>query len=132
MMTRFFFLICFGFLFVADSYCQLTDKHALWGKLCYINDTLRSASESDLNALLKIESSEKKMLSHPDSAYTYLLSAIGHLYYEQGDYLKGAQYYRRAIVLIHSGIDKPWMKPAHLFVFYYRLSSIYDSLNQVS
>jgi CHAT domain-containing protein len=110
----------------------MEDWHALWKKLTYINDTLRSASKSELNLLLKVESSKNRAPVRPDSTQVFLLTGIGHLYYEQGDYMNGAQYYRRAIELFHSGTDKPWLKPDHLIMCYYRLSTIYDSLNQVS
>ena len=132
MMARFFILIICNFLIAGASYGQLADRDALWERLVYINDTLRSASETELNILLKLESSKNPSLVRNDSTWAFLLAGIGHLYYEQGDYLKGALYYHRAIDLIHSGIDKPWIKPDHLTMFYYRLSAVYDSLNQVS
>jgi len=104
----------------------------VWGKLTYINDTLKSPSNSELNLLLKLESSKNKMPDRPDSVYAFLLSGIGYLYYKQGDYLKATRYYKHSIDLIHSNIDKPWTKPDLLITCYFRLFNIYDSLNRVS
>ena len=128
MTLRFLFLVSCSLSIAATSYSQMADRNAIWEKLTYINDTLRSASESELNSLLRIESSEKKMSATQDSVYAFLLSGIGHLFYEQGDYLQAVQYYHRAINLINVVIDKPYIKPGHLIMFYYRLSAIYDSL----
>jgi CHAT domain-containing protein len=131
MTIRFLFLFCFAFSWAVESNGQLKDPGDLWKKLLYVNDTLRSASESELHALLKVESSLNET-TRPDSIRAFLLAGIGHLYYEQGDYQKGVQYYQLTIDLIHAGLDKPWIKPGHLPMFYYRLATIYDSLNQVS
>src|ERR1700750_1607169 len=87
MTVRFLFLISCSFSFAVASYGQMVNQDSLWKKLVYVNDTLRSPSESELNSLLKIESSEKKITGRPDSVYGFLLAGIGHLYYEQGDYL---------------------------------------------
>ena len=122
----------FSFSFVVASYGQMEDQEALWKKLTYINDTLRSASGTDLKSLLEVESSKNRIPVRQDSTRVFLLAAIGHLYYEQGDYLNGVQYYRRAIELFQSGLNKPSLKPSHVIMCYFRLSTIYDSLNQVS
>ena len=126
------FLFSYFILIAAESVCQSTIRESLWRKLCYINDTLRSASGEELNSLLEIEKSFRRDPAREDSVYAFLLSGVGHLYYEQGDYIKATQYYRRAIDMVKSGIRQPWINPRQLIKFYFRQSEVYDSLNQVS
>ena len=132
MPNKIFTLLYWSFSFTISSYSQSASQDSLWKKLTYINDTLKSPSKTDLRLLLEIESKKNPILFKKDSTYAFLLSGIGRLYFEQGDFLKGAQYYRQSIDLITSSLDKPWMKPDHLIMAYFRLNTIYDSLNRVS
>ena len=132
MLDKIFILLSCCILFITSSREQSVGSDSIWKKLTFINDTLKSSSEVHLQSLLKIESTRKRTSFKGDSTDAFLLSGIGRLYYEKGDFLKGAQYYRQSIDLITSNFDKPWMKPDLLVMCYYRLNTIYDSLNRVS
>jgi CHAT domain-containing protein len=132
MFHKFLCLIACSFSIASIAYSQPQIHDTLWSKLSYINDTLRSPSESELQLLLKLESSKNKLAYRPDSVYSFLLSGIGYLYFKQGDYTKAIRYYKNSIDLIHTNIDKSWTKPDQLIMCYFRLSVIYDSLNRVA
>jgi tetratricopeptide (TPR) repeat protein len=132
MLIKFLYIIACSFSIASSAYSQPALQDTLWNKLSYINDTLKSPSESELQFLLKIDSSKNKLPNRPDSVYTFLLSGLGYVYYRQGDYMKAIRYYKHSIDLIHSNIDKSWSKPDLLIMCYFRLSVIYDSLNRVS
>ncbi|HET7003357.1 MAG TPA: CHAT domain-containing tetratricopeptide repeat protein [Puia sp.] len=132
MLKKLIIIISYGILFTALPYARAADGDSLWKKVSFIIDTLQTSPADKLQKLLNIETEKNKTGFRQDSAYGYLLSSIGQLYFKQGEYFKGAQYYRRSIDLVGMNIGKPWINPDHLIMCYYRLNTIYDSLNRVS
>jgi CHAT domain-containing protein/Tfp pilus assembly protein PilF len=131
MLNKIIIFTCFSILYTISSFAQPGARDSLWERLTYINN-VKSFSAHELEFLLNTESVNKQLSSRPDSTYAFLLMGIGHLYFEQGNYSKAAQYYRRAIDIVSSNSGKPWMNSDNLVVGYYRLNVVYDSLNRVS
>jgi CHAT domain-containing protein len=99
----------------------------LWARLVELRQTEKNP-EKQLRKLLTILDSVNHCSYADDSTHSFLLARVARTYVEQGDFLKGVQYYKEAVKVITNNSKKASVNLKHLPGRYYWLSVAYDSL----
>jgi CHAT domain-containing protein/tetratricopeptide (TPR) repeat protein len=126
MRKRAFILISAASLFAASLLGQCP-KGNLWARLHLKQSEKRL--EIQLKKLLSILDSVYHCPYTDDSTHSFLLARIAKTYLDQGEFIKGIQYYKESIQLIRDNSGKASVNLTHLPGRYYWLSVAYDSLN---
>src|SRR6266487_2277992 len=126
MRKRAFILISAASLFAASLLGQCPTGN-LWARLHL--KQLEKSPEIQLRKLLGILDSIYHCPYTDDSTHSFLLARIAKTYLDQGEFIKGIQYYKESIELIRDNSGKASVNLTHLPGRYYWLSVAYDSLN---
>src|SRR6266487_1383986 len=129
MRKRAFILISAASLFAASLLGQCPTGN-LWARLHL--KQLEKSPEIQLRKLLGILDSIHHCRYTDDSTHSFLLARIAKTYVDQGEFIKGIQYYKESIKLIADNAGKASVNLTHLPGRYYWLSVTYDLLNNVT
>lgn len=119
-------------LSVISLSAQCIDKDSLWRRLVYIRDSSYSKPADFLSELLTNEETIKSCPYAIDSVHAFLLESIGTAYYRRGDFLKTIQYFLQGIDLNSKNSGRRSINVGHNIVYYYNLSFVYGSLNNIA
>jgi CHAT domain-containing protein/tetratricopeptide (TPR) repeat protein len=128
MRKKAFILISAASLFTASLLGQCPTGN-LWARLVYLRESEKLHPEKQLKKLLSIRDSIIHCSYSDDSTHSFLLARIAKTYIEQGEFIKGLQYYKESIKQITDNAGKASINLTHLPGRYYWLSVAYDSLN---
>ena len=131
-MYKSFLLVFVSILLSSFSSGQCLDRDSLWKRLILLRDSQVLSIPEELKELHRYETNIPKCNYKNDSTHAFLLQRIGKLLSDQGDYLNGIDYTKRAIKVIRQNIDKPAVNSSHLIRYYFDLASFYGSLNKVT
>jgi CHAT domain-containing protein len=110
---------------------QCQGSAALWKKIVVLRDSSPISPAEKLKILLSEEINIKKCPYVNDSTHAFLLRQIGAAYASQGNFVVAIKYFRNAITMINTSMDKPFVNHKHLIQSYYWLAAYSDSLHNV-
>ncbi len=132
MRNKVFLSICFSVIFSLFIYGQCPAKEELWKRLIFLRDSSAASAKEKLTELLQFEANLEACSYKFDSIYGLLFQRIGASYFFETDYLKAAQYMKRAVDSTSANAGKPSVNMRHNIRNYYSLGWIYDSLNNIA
>src|ERR1700729_244309 len=93
---------------------QCPGSDSVWKKTLLLRDSSKLSFSEKLNLLSLEEKEIKACPYHDDSTHAFILEQIGLIYAKQGNFLKGIEKFKQAIVIMNANINKPAINPRHL------------------
>ena len=129
---RFSILIIILITAITSLLGQCPEREVIWKRLIFLRDSAKNSPDDQLKELTEDQALLEKCFFTKDSTYAFLLQKIGAAHAKKGDYFDAIKLTLKAIKVIKDNSNVPSINQTHLIRYYYYLSTLYDSLGEIS